>query len=184
MRLRRGVLWLLLVLLTAAGFAAAPVPALGIAMGIVVLLRGLSLAGSVHASRRELRGARWHDGPRLVIGTPWHLVRSLPSTTVLVLWAGGLAVAGGLLCYAVAASATVTLLVCGTILAVMLGIGPGASRVRGPLRLLCTPLARRPGAWAVAALVVGALAAYLLLRVQGTGTSWTPWDGSPFGDSF
>ena len=183
LRLRRTVLWLLIVLLTAAGFTAAPVPTLALAVGVVTVLRGLSLARSVHVSRRELRGARWHDGPRLVIGTPWHLLRSLPSTAVLVLWAAGLAVAGGLLCYAVAATTTITLLVCGAVLAVMLAVGPGAGRVRGPVARLTTPLARRLGVWAVAALVIAALAAYLLIRAHGDGTDWTPWESSPFGDS-
>jgi hypothetical protein len=147
-------------------------------------LRGLSLAGSVHESRREARGARWHDKPRLVIGTPWHLLRSLPSTVVLALWAGGLALAAGLICYAVAVTMTTTLFVCGVVLTVMLATGPGASRVRGPLRRLTTPPARRLGAWGFAAVMLTALIAFLLLRVSGHGTDWTPWDRSPFGDAF
>ena len=184
LRLRRTVLWLLLVVLAGAGAVAAPVPTLGVLLAVTTVLRGLSLAGSEHDSRRELRGARWHDGPRLVIGTPWHLLRSLPSTVVLALWASGLAVAAGLLCYAVAATMGVTLFLCGVVLTVMLASGPGARRVRGPIRRLTTPLARRLGVWGFSAVMIAALAVFLLLRAQGHGTDWTPWQSSPFGSSF
>ena len=184
LRLRRTVLWLLLIALTGAGFAAAPVPALATVLTLATVLRGLSLAGAVHESRREARGARWHDKPRLVIGTPWHLLRSLPSTIVLVLWAGGLAVAAGLICYAVAATMTSTLFVCGLVLTVMLATGPGAGRVRGPLRRVTTPPARRLGVWGFTAVMLAALIVFFVLRVSGHGTDWTPWDRSPFGDAF
>jgi predicted Ser/Thr protein kinase len=183
-RLRRTVLWLGLALLSGIGFAALPVPTAAVMLGLVAILRGLSLAGSVHGERRELRGARWHDGPRLVIGTPWHLLRSVPSTIVLILWAAGLAAAAGLLCYAVAASGGVTLFVCGVVLAVMLASGPGASRVRGPVRRMLTPFARGTRQWAVVLVIVVALAVYLLLQIDADGTNWTPWQSSPFGSSF
>jgi predicted Ser/Thr protein kinase len=184
LRLRRTVLWLLLVVLTGTSAVVAPVPTLAVMLGLTAVLRGLSLAGSVHRSRRELRGARWHDRPRLVIGTPWHLLRSLPSTVVLALWASGLALAAGLLCYAVAATIPVTLFLCGVVLAVMLAAGPGASRVRGPIRRLTTPLARRVPVWGFTAVMIAALAVFFVLRAQGHGTDWTPWHDSPFGDSF
>lgn len=183
-RFRRTCLWAGLALLSGAGLAVAPVLTAVVMLALVGLLRGLSLAGSVHGERRELRGARWHDGPRLVIGTPWHLVRSIPSTIVLVLWAGGLALAAGLLCYAVSATSGVTLYVCGVVLAIMLATGPGAGRVRGPVRWVLSPLARSTGRWAVALLVLAAVAIYLVLRFHAQGTDWAPWRESPFGSAF
>lgn len=160
------------------GLAAFPWSAGAVIVLLVALLRGLSLAGSVHGERRELRGARWYDGPRLVVGTPWHLLRSLPSTIVLLLWSAGLAVAAGLLCYAVAASTAVTLLACGLTFAVMLGCGPGGSRVRGPVGAVVRPLARRGRRWCVALLVLVAAAAYLGVRLHA-GVDWTPAGGPP-----
>ncbi|WGL53630.1 serine/threonine-protein kinase [Nocardioides sp. BP30] len=183
-RLRRTCLWAALALLSGAGLATAPVPTAVIMLALVVVLRGLSLAGSVHGERRELRGARWHDGPRLVIGTPWHLVRSVPSTVVLVLWAAGLALAAGLLCYAVAAPGGVTLYVCGVVLATMLACGPGGSRVRGPVRRVLGPLSRSTRRWAAAMLVLAAVAVYLIVRFHAGGTDWTPWHDSPLGSAF
>jgi len=183
-RLRRTVLWLALVLLAGLGAAVAPVVAVVVMLAVIGVLRGLSLAGSVHEERRELRGARWHDGPRLVVGTPWHLVRSVPSTIILVLWSGGLAVAAGLLCYAVAATATVTLFVCGVVLAVMLASGPGARRVRGPVHRVLLPLARGKGRWGLALLVLLLGAGFLVLKLHGSGTDWRPWHESPFGSAF
>lgn len=183
-RLRRTGLWLLMALLAGLGFAAAPVPAAVVLVALVAVLRGLSVAGSVHAERRQLRGARWHDKPRLVIGTPWHLFRSVPSTVVLVLWAGGLAVAAALLCYAVSAAAGVTLFVCGTVLAIMLATGPGAGRVRRPARRILTLLSRGTAGWGVTAILLVAAGIYLLLRIQGSGTDWSPWHHSPLGDAF
>lgn len=183
-RLRRTVLWLVLVLLAGLGAAVAPVVTAVVLIVLVAVLRGLSLAGSVHEERRELRGARWHDGPRLVIGTPWHLVRSVPSTIILVLWSAGLSVAAGLLCYAVAATGTVTLLVCGAVLATMLVSGPGAGRVRGPAQRVLLPLARGKGRWGFALLVLLLVAGFLLLRLHENGTDWRPWHDSPFGSAF
>jgi predicted Ser/Thr protein kinase len=182
--LRRTALWLMLAALAGVGVAAFPWPTVAAMLVAVALLRGLSLAGSVHGARRELRGARWYDGPRLVVGTPWHLVRSLPSTIVLVLWSAGLTVAAGLLCYALSATSTVTLLICGVVLGVMLAIGPGAHRVRRPVGRLFGPLGRRAGRWAIAMLVLAAVAAYLLVQLNAQGTDWTPWHGSPFGSAF
>jgi len=183
-RLRRTVLWLALVLLAGLGATVAPVVTVVVMLALVGVLRGLSLAGSAHEERRELRGPRWHDGPRLVIGTPWHLVRSVPSTIILVLWAAGLSIAAGLLCYAVAATSTVTLFVCGVVLAVMLASGPGARRVRGPAQRVLLPLARGKGRWGLALLVLLLGAGLLLLKLHGSGTDWRPWHASPFGKAF
>jgi predicted Ser/Thr protein kinase len=178
-RVRRLVLGIGVAALAGVGFAAFPWAAGAVILALVVLLRGLSLAGSVHGARRELRGARWYDGPRLVVGTPWHLLRSLPSTIVLVLWAGGLAVAAGLLCYAVAATTRVTLLVCGLTFAVMLACGPGGRRVRGPVGALLRPAARTGRRWCIALLVLAAAAACLGVRLHA-GVDWAPAGGPPF----
>jgi len=177
--LRRIGLWLLLAVLCGIAAAAAPWLTAAAMTVLVVLLRGLSLAGTVHGERREARGARWYDAPRLVVGTPWHVLRSVPSSVVLVLWAGGLTVAAALLCYAVAAPVTVTLVICGVVFAVMLVSGPGGSRVRRPLGRVVTPLARTVRRWVLVVAFVAAAAAYLALRVHA-GTDWTPAGGPPF----
>jgi predicted Ser/Thr protein kinase len=177
-RVRRVVLGAGLAALAAVGFAAYPWASGAVILVLVALLRGLSLAGSVHGERRELRGARWYDGPRLIVGTPWHLLRSLPSTVVLVLWAGGLAVAVGLLCYAVAAATPVMLLACGLTFAVMLACGPGGSRVRGPAGALLRPAARTGRRWCITLLVLIAAAAYLGVRLHA-GVDWAPAGGPP-----
>jgi serine/threonine protein kinase len=156
-------------------------PLLSVAGLLVVtwLLRSGSLAASTVGARREVRGRRWYDGPRLLLGAPWDLLRSIPSTLVLQLWSLGLALAAGLLCYALALDVRPTLAVTGAVLVGSLWWGPGGSRVRSPLWRCVRPVSATLGAWAfgvgVLALLIGA-AAY----VAATGTDWTPLDSRPF----
>ena len=71
---------------------------------------------------------------------PWHLVRSIPTTFLLYVWASGFAVAAGLLCYAFSVSLELTLFISGLALVGALYLGPGGSRVRRPLARLVVPL--------------------------------------------
>ncbi len=178
-RARRATLLAITALAVGAGTAAYPWWATTLVLLLVWVLRSGSLAASKAGNRRRLRGRRWYDGAQFLIGAPWDLVRSIPGTLMLVLWSAGLAVAGGLICYAVAATVPVGLFVCGTVLAVSLWSGPGGSRVRSPLARVVHPLAADVRRWAVALVVVGLVAAGLAL-VAGDGTAWGP-SGDPAG---
>ena len=179
-RLRRGVL--LLAAAATAALAAASYPWLTLA-GLVVLvwlLRSGSLATSAVGDRRRLRGRRWYDGGQLLFAAPWHLVRSLPSTVVLVSWSAGLALAAGLLCYAAGTDLEAGLAVSGAALVLALWWGPGGSRVRGPVARVVRPLSRHPGRWLAALVVLLVLAGALAFRVTNANPLWTPADQRPF----
>ena len=97
--------------LVVCGARVAAYPWLG-SLALVLLtwiLRSGSLAASAAGDRRRVRGRKWYDGAQFLLATPWHLVRSIPGTVLLVLWSAGLALAAALLCYAVVATRTVTL---------------------------------------------------------------------------
>ena len=178
-RARRAVLVALLGAAATVLVVAAPLLTVSGLLVVTWLLRSGSLAASTVGARREVRGRRWYDGPRLLLGAPWDLLRSIPSTLVLQLWSLGLALAAGLLCYALALDVPATLAVTGAVLVGSLWWGPGGSRVRSPLWRCVRPVSATPGAWAfgvgVLALLIGA-AAYVAL----TGTDWTPLDSRPF----
>ena len=179
-RARRGLL--LLSGAGAIGAATAAAPWLT-AMALVVLvwlLRSGSLAASSVGDRRRLRGRRWYDGVQLLAKTPWHLVRSVPSTALLVLWGGGLAAAGALVCYAGAVDVRRTLVVVGVGLAAGLWWGPGARQVRSPLGRLVRPLSRTAGWWMIAMVVVLAVAGAAAVLVAGSGVDWSPATGPPW----
>jgi len=176
---RRFVLWLGASLVAGAGLSAYPWITLAVMLVLVWLLRTGSLAASTVSSRRELRGAKWYDGPRLVLGAPWDLVRSVPSTLVLWLWSVGIAVAAVLVCYAVAAPLASTLFVGGAVLGAMLWLGPGGERVRGPLARVVHPLAGGLRRWVVAVLVLVAVGAGCLWSLSSGGPDWAPGTGEP-----
>ena len=88
---------------------------------------------------------KWYDAVVAPLSAPWHLVRSIPTTFLLWVWAGGFAVAAALLGYAFSVSLELTLFVSGVALAAALYLGPGGSRVRRPLSRLVIPLSRTTG---------------------------------------
>jgi Protein kinase domain len=178
-RLRRGTLLVGLALSAGAGCAAFPWITTTLLLLLVWLLRSGSLAASAQDQRRQYRGRRWYDGVQLLLAAPWHLVQSIPGTVMLALWSLGLAVAAGLVCFAIATGLALSLFVCGVVLTVSLWFGPGGSRVRGPVRRVVDQLAVDPRRWAVALLAVVALAAGLGFRADLTGTSWAPADDRP-----
>lgn len=178
-RLRRVVLVLAGAVAVGAAGAVAPWVALAVVVVAVYLLRSGSLAASRVGERRLLRGRRWYDAPQLLIHTPWHLVQSIPGTLMLVLWSAGLAAAGGLLCYAVAAPLPLSLFIGGVLLAASTWWGPGGGRVRSPLGRVVVPLSRSTAPWlvAVAVLLAGSLGAGLW--VEAEGVSWLPGTEQP-----
>lgn len=164
-----------------AGFAAAPWVASAVVVLAVLLLRAGSLAASAVADRRSVRGVKWYDGLRLVVSSPWHLVRAVTGTVVLVSWSAGLGLAAGLICYALALDVPGTLLAAGATLGVALWSGPGGSRFRSPVARALFPLCRRPVPWLLCCAGLLALASLLAALVAGQGVSWVPWSNGPFG---
>ncbi|WP_232677973.1 serine/threonine-protein kinase [Nocardioides sp. R-C-SC26] len=178
-RVRRGVLLLALVVAIASATAAVPWVTLALLCVATWLLRSGSMAASGARARRELRGRRWYDGVQLLVHAPWHLVQSIPSTILLLLWSAGLGASAGLLCYAVRAGIAGTLVACGATFAVSLWWGPGGRRVRLPVSRAAMPLARSTGPWLLAVAVVGVLALAGGLATETYGVNWLPWDSRP-----
>jgi hypothetical protein len=178
-RLRSGSLLVALALASGAGAAAYPWLTVALLLLLTWLTRSISLAASAHDQRRQYRGRKWYDGVQLLVAAPWHLVQSIPGAVLLGLWALGLSAAAALVCYAIATGVELALFVCGVVLAGSLWWGPGGSRLRGPVNRIVVPLAADPRRWAVALVVVLAVAAGLGFRADVTGASWDPADGQP-----
>lgn len=178
-RVRRGTLLSAAALAAGAGVAAYPWLASALLLTVVWVLRSGSLAGSARDQRREFRGRKWYDGVQLLVAAPWHLVQSIPGTVLLALWSLGLAVAAALVCYAFSTGLELALFVCGVVLAGSLWLGPGGSRVRGPVSRVVNPLSASVRRWVVALLVVLAAALVLGLLADSTGADWAPAGGRP-----
>ncbi len=164
-----------------AGFAAAPWVAALLVVLAVWLLRAGSLAASAVAQRRTIRGAKWYDALRWLATSPWHLVRAVTGTVVLVAWSAGLGLAAGLICYALAVDVPGTLMACGATLGVALWSGPGGSRFRSPVARVLFPACRSTLPWLFLCAGLLAVAAVLGVLVAGQGVSWIPWSSGPFG---
>jgi serine/threonine protein kinase len=144
---------------------------------VVWLVRSGSLAASAASNRRMMRGrSSWYDGPQLLLATPWHLVQSIPGTLMLTLWGLGLATAAALLGYAFALGVPWTLAFCGVTFVVGLWLGPGGSRVRGPVRRVVGPITSRPALWLVTTALVLASASLAGWSVDTRGPDWAPAD--------
>ncbi|MEI2712561.1 MAG: serine/threonine-protein kinase [Nocardioides sp.] len=180
-RARRTTLFLALTVVIGALIAAVPYVMSAAAIIGAWLLRSGSIAAEAASARRELRGRpSWTDGPRVLMAAPWHLVRSIPGTLMLVVWGIGVATAVWLFAFALNLTMAQTLLACGTTFAAALGLGPGGRRVRGPLTRVITPLSASPRGFLIGLAVVvavGTIAAYVALT---SGPDWTPGNGRPF----
>ncbi len=177
-RARRVALVLVAGAAVVAGVAAFPWLATLVSLLVVWVLRSASLARSRVSDRRVRRGrSSWWEGPALVLGSPLHLLRGLPSTLGLALVAGGLAASAGLVAVAALGDATRALTVTGAALTLALWWGPGASRVRGPVGAVVRPLAHRLPVWLLAVVLVGAAVAGLA-ALAAAGPDWTP-GGAP-----
>ena len=162
-RFRRVTLGLALAAVSTAVVVAFPYLGAVALMLVVWLLRSGSLAATAAGQRRQVRGLKWYDGPQTLLAGPLHLVQSIPGTFLLVLWAGGLGLAGGLLGYAGWGTGDRTkvigiLATAGVLFVLALWFGPGGSRVSGPVRRVLDPVADRPVAWLVALLLLLAAA--------------------------
>lgn len=178
-RLRASLLVLALgALLTASTVVAPWLTLMGVGVA-VWLVRAVSLSGTARRERRAVRGAHWSDGPRSLLGAPWHLVVSVLGSSMLVLWALILALSAALVALALGAPTAGCLAVGGAVLAVGVWTGPGGSRVRGPVRAVVRPLSRAVPAWVLSwVLVVAAGAAVAAVAIE-SGTSWAPAGDAP-----
>ncbi len=180
-RARRGLLLTSAAVAVGAAVAAYPYLATAVVLLLAWLLRSGSMTASAAGDRQRMRGAvRWYDVVLAPLSAPWHLVRSIPTTFLLFVWALGFSVAAALLGYAFSVSLELTLFVSGLALAAALYLGPGGSRVRRPLARLVVPLSRAPRTW-VLALAVVLLVALVLGLVSEAGVHWNPGTGEPGG---
>jgi hypothetical protein len=171
---RRGSLLVAGGLLAAAAAAAWPYPTVVTVLLASWLLRACTMLAAARSDRRKLRGARWYDVLLAPLSAPWYVVAAIPGAVLLALWAAGISLAGGLLCYALSAGRMTTLLVAGVGLVLGLWVGPGSTQLRWPVRLATQPLVRRTGRWAVAVAVLLALSG-LTGYVASGHTSWSPF---------
>jgi hypothetical protein len=173
--------------LTGAGWALAIVAALATLPYLTAVLAFVAMAlaqtaGRVEAARwrrQERRGVRRSDTARSVVGWPWHLVASLPSTAFTV----GCGVLIGALTVQVGVSTGTQIrdsLVAGSALCVLTWCrGPFASRhvqARRQLVTVTTPPPSSRWVWLLL-LVLVALAA--LTVQQAAGPLWWPLTAAP-----
>ncbi len=166
------------VALGAASAVAPYVTGVALLLGVWLLRTG-SLTASAGADRRTARGSKWYDAPQVALTAPWHSLRAITGTVVLLLWSLGIAVAAALLCYAAALDVAATLFAGGTALGIALWSGPGASRFRSPLSRVVYPLAASWARWlALCGMLLG-IAAVLGLVVTAEGVQWFPGTDPP-----
>lgn len=180
-RLRRWTLGLGLLLLVAAGVAAAPLPVLAGLAVVVAVLRWGAVTADGHRSRRTARGRkRWYDVPHSFVMTPVDLFVSLPVTVLLCLAAA--AVGGIALLAAGVAGAPQWQWPAWTGVGVGLGLalGPGSARLRRPVRGILNPLARTGGGWLLTAGLLFALGGALAWSLHVNGVQWVPLSEAPW----
>ena len=178
-RLRRGLLLLSGTLAIGLATAAFPYPTTLVLILAVWVLRSLSLTASAASERRRLRGTRWYDAPLVLLSIPWHVLAALAGTVMLVLWSLGIGLSAGLIGYAFSLDAISTLVLGGASFAVSLWLGPGGSRVRGPVRRLTDPLSRSLGSWLLGVLLLLALAGSMAYLLREVGIDWRPAGPGP-----
>ena len=178
-RLRRGLLLLAGGAVVTAATSYAPYVTLAVCAIGAWLLRSGSMAASSASSRRQARGIKWYDAPQVLLAAPWHLVRSIPGTLLLMTWSLGIVTAIALVCFAATISLTTSLAVLGAGLGVAMWWGPGGERVRSSLHRVVDPAAGRGVSWLLSMLLVCAAAAGLGAAASASGPSWTPDDAAP-----
>ena len=165
----------------AAGVAVAAYPYLA-TLGLIAavwLLRSLSLTASAAGDRQRMRGPKWYDAILAALTSPWHLVASIPGTIMLVVWSLGIALAAGLIGFALSLDAISTLVLIGAFFAGSLWLGPGGSRLRGPVRRVTHPVARQGGSWSLALIIGLVLIAVPAWFLWQNGIDWSPASEGP-----
>jgi hypothetical protein len=111
------------------------------------------------------------------LSAPWYLVAALPGALLLAAWTLGLGLAGALVSYALGLSTATSLFVTGLCVTAGVWVGPGASHVRWPVRVVAHAVARRTGRWAVITVLLVAAAGFLGHQAS-LGVAWSPF-GEP-----
>ena len=166
----------------AAGFGVAPyLTFLTVAVGALAV-RTLSWTSESARQRQHLRGRRrWYDGPLTLASAPWYLVVATGGTLMLMAWAGFITFMVGLAAALLAPSVSVALLVLGGVLALTVSWGPGAKRLRLPVRRAVASASHDPWVgWTLVAAVAIFLAAVVYAYLTGEPT-WSPASGAPWG---
>jgi len=182
-RLQRGLLLGGALAAVAVGSAVAPyLTFIGLAL-VVLLVRTFSWTGQAARERQHLRGRRrWYDGPLTALTTPWYLLVAGGGTALLLGWSG-------LVTFVVALGGALfgtphplLLIACGTLLGLLTWWGPGAKRLRLPVRRVAAALTRDPwvGWTAVAGMVI--VLVPLALALAAGELSWRPAPGPPWRD--
>lgn len=182
-RLQRGLL--LGGALAGVGVGSAVAPYLtfaGLAL-VALLTRTWSWSGQAARERQHLRGRRrWYDTPLTVLTTPWYLLVAGGGTVLLLGWAGVVTFVVGLGAAVLGTPLPLLLLGCGLLLGVLTWWGPGARRLRLPVRRAAGALTRDPWVgWTAVAGVVIVLAPLVLAFAAGE-LSWRPAPGPPWRD--
>jgi hypothetical protein len=178
---RRWVLGLALLAVLATAAVAAPYLMLAGLAVAVLLLRWASLVGAGRSLRREARGPRWYDVPLAAVLSPLTLLGSLPGSVLLLLFTGAIVGSAGLLCAAAGVDTLPALAGLGLLAGLLVWLGPGGSRVVGPVHRVGVPLARRLVPWLAVLAVFAGLAAGLLWSGWSGGTAWRPANEAPWG---
>jgi hypothetical protein len=180
-RLQRGALLLGGFALAALGFARAPYLALAVLALSALAVRTVSWTTESARERRHRRGRRrWYDGLLTLASSPWYLVVATAGTVVLAGWAAAVAFVVGLAYLLFGLPLVPGLLLMGATLAVSLWWGPGARRVRLPVRrLVLVTTGRAWLGWLGVALVVAA-AGLCALSLLTDGVTWEPLPGPPW----
>ncbi len=180
-RLQRGLLLGGALAAVAIGSAVAPyLTFVGLAL-VVLLVRTFSWTGQAARERQHLRGRRrWYDAPLTVLTTPWYLLVAGGGTALLLGWAGLVTFVVALAAALFGPPLPVLLLACGLLLGVLTWWGPGAKRLRLPVRRVTAALTRDPWVgWTAVAGVVIVLVPLVLALVAGE-LSWRPAPGPPW----
>lgn len=178
-RIRRGVVGVLGIGALAAATALAPWATFVLAAVVVCVVRAGSTAAQSLTRRRASRGAKWHDPVLVAVTAPWHVAISLVGSAVLVAWAAVLSASLLVVLVALGAADHLALASAGAVVAVALWTGPGAPRVRTPLRRLVLPACASPLAWALTAAVL-LLASALMYAGATASVQWWPAEQAPW----
>ncbi len=179
-RVRRALILLALLAVVTLTFRLAPYLTAASVAVAVIGVRGLALAQEARRRRRDARGPRWSDTPWSVVGYPWHLVRSLAGSVVLLGTAATVMAGAVVGAAALGRPLAEGLLAAGALGGYLVWWGPAGERVRRPTGRLVSRLAGSPWVgWvlvAVLALVVGGL----VLVAPQAEVSWVPAAGPPW----
>lgn len=178
-KMRRGAIWLGLLAFAVGVTAAFPSVGFLMVLGAAWLIRSATLAAGDLRRWRWYRGRKWHDAPRLLIGAPWRLVRSLPKTFVVGTWGFGFVVAAVLVGFALQLSLGATLGFAGLGFVLALWTGSGRDRLRDPVTATVHRVSARWVPWLLGLAVVVLLASFPIQSLAAEGPQFSggdePW---------